>query len=123
MQKTLFFEYTMTLKDGSTLLMNPYDFHPCFENCNEEHEHTIPQYQLIGLTLEEANEQVLEQELDYLRKLRNQKLLESDWTQLPNNHLTEDSRQEWFEYRQQLRNITIGREIGQDIIWPDLPKK
>ena len=121
MQKTLLLDYTITLKDGSSLIMNPYDFHPCFENCNEEHEHLTPQHELVGLTLVETNEQVLLQELDYLRKLRNQKLLESDWTQLPNNHLTEGKRQEWAEYRQQLRDMTENREIGQDIEWPTTP--
>lgn len=121
MQKTLLLDYIITLKDGSTLVMNPYDFHPCFEDCNELHEHIIPQYELVGLTIDEANEQVLAQELEYVRKLRNQKLLESDWTQLPNNHLTEEKRQEWAEYRQKLRDITENREIGQDIIWPNQP--
>lgn len=112
----------MTLTDGSILFMNPYDFHPCFSGCNEEHEHIIPQYELVGLTKEETDRQVLEQDLEYIRKLRNQKLLECDWTQGLDAPLSEESKAAWKKYRQLLRDMTDGYQLGDDIIWPAKPE-
>jgi len=40
-----------------------------------------------------------------LRILRNQRLAESDWTQLPDSPLTEDQKFSWKEYRQSLRDL------------------
>lgn len=41
-----------------------------------------------------------------LRALRNKKLLECDWTQLPNAPISPNKKIEWEVYRQQLRNLT-----------------
>lgn len=40
------------------------------------------------------------------RALRNKKLLECDWTQLPNVPISEEKKAEWEQYRQTLRNLT-----------------
>lgn len=51
----------------------------------------------------------LETSRDYwqeLRYIRDDKLLRSDWTQLPNAPLTEEKKIEWEIYRQQLRDLT-----------------
>lgn len=50
----------------------------------------------------------LENSRDYwqeLRFIRNQKLKETDWTQLPDNPLTEEQKQSWILYRQYLRDL------------------
>lgn len=47
-----------------------------------------------------------EGKLRVVRKKRDRLLLESDWTQIPNNPLTEEKQQEWAVYRQNLRDIT-----------------
>lgn len=55
------------------------------------------------------------------RLVRNNKLLESDWTQLPNNHLDESKRQEWNVYRQHLRDITLQTDYPNNVVFPDKP--
>jgi hypothetical protein len=50
---------------------------------------------------------------------RNQLLMESDWTQLPDVPLT--NKDQWATYRQQLRDITEQSGYPFNVIWPDLP--
>ena len=40
-----------------------------------------------------------------LREVRDYKLLICDWTQLPNAQITEQQKQDWEDYRQELRNL------------------
>jgi hypothetical protein len=55
-----------------------------------------------------------------MRSMRNSLLDSTDWTQLPDNALTEQKRNEWAVYRQALRDITEGDpEIPQ---WPQPPE-
>jgi hypothetical protein len=67
---------------------------------------------------------VLKTTMQYLRDKRNQKLLISDWTQMPDSPLTDSKKQEWATYRQQLRDLpssyTDDDDIG-DIIFPSKP--
>lgn len=79
----------------------------------------------IRLELEEASK-------DYwqiFRDIRNYKLMECDWTQLPNSPLTQKQVDAWAQYRQELRDLTdviddpkplvIAFESGE--IHPDWP--
>lgn len=50
----------------------------------------------------------IESSTDYweqLRIMRDNRLFECDWTQLPDSPLTEEQKQLWFTYRQQLRDL------------------
>lgn len=65
-----------------------------------------------------------------LRKERNQKLLDSDWTQLADvqNMLNEETKNKWTIYRQALRDITqdyLNNEIIdiKQVAWPELPQE
>jgi hypothetical protein len=54
-------------------------------------------------------EEYLEASKDYwaeLRSIREYRLLNCDWTQLPNAPLTEEKKIEWEVYRQKLRDLT-----------------
>lgn len=44
--------------------------------------------------------------LNYIRNLRNEKLRETDWTQVDDNSLTGQERVEAAQYRQSLRDLT-----------------
>lgn len=59
--------------------------------------------------------------LNEIRDLRNRLLLESDWTDLPNSPLSETKKQEWLDYRQELRDITLQSGFPDNIIWPVKP--
>lgn len=47
-----------------------------------------------------------------IREDRNDLLNQSDWSQLPDNSLTEEQKKEWAQYRQQLRDIPSNVEIN-----------
>lgn len=53
------------------------------------------------------------------REKRNQLLVASDWTQLPD--VPESSKIRWASYRQQLRDIPQQENFPDSIIWPSQP--
>lgn len=55
-----------------------------------------------------------------IRAMRDQKLQESDWTQLPDVPLTAEQRAEWVTYRQALRDVT-NQPDPFNITWPVAP--
>ena len=50
-------------------------------------------------------------------------LSESDWSQVSDNSLSETQREQWKQYRQELRDITDGVSNPKDIVFPDMPSK
>lgn len=52
---------------------------------------------------------------------RQQLLLDSDWTQLPNGPLSTEQQQAWATYRQSLRDITAQSGYPFEITWPTPP--
>ena len=64
-----------------------------------------------------------EQWIEIARSWRNDLLSESDWSQISDNSLSEEKKQEWKDYRVQLRNITDVYLDPKEIMFPDLPNK
>ena len=60
-----------------------------------------------------------------LREERDQKLLDSDWTQAPDHSspLSDVKKEEWTTYRQSLRNLpaTVDMSLWPDV-WPTEPE-
>jgi len=54
--------------------------------------------------------------------IRQQKLISSDWTQIPNGPLTTEQKQAWAVYRQELRDITSQSGYPFNVIWPTPPQ-
>ena len=67
-----------------------------------------------------AAELLIEQNLIDLRKERNRKLTESDWTQSRDVTLSNDA--DWKTYRQALRDITKDYKSLDDVKWPEKPE-
>ena len=61
-----------------------------------------------------------EQWLTIARWWRNALLTESDWSQVPDNSLSQEQREAYRLYRQELREITETSN-PKEIIFPDLP--
>lgn len=61
-----------------------------------------------------------EQALDLVRTRRNEMLVSSDWTQLPDSPLSEEEREQWRVYRQALRDITESFQWNITK-WPETP--
>jgi hypothetical protein len=62
-----------------------------------------------------------DQWLAIARWWRNVLLNESDWSQVSDNPLSEIQREQWRQYRQELRDITDSVSNPKDIVFPDLP--
>ena len=60
-----------------------------------------------------------ESNMDNLREERDQKLIDSDWTQAPDHSspLADVKKVEWTTYRQSLRNLPATADIS---LWPDV---
>lgn len=69
---------------------------------------------------EEEKSVVISQKWQEIRSIRDNKLLRSDWTQIPNSPISEEKKQEWFVYRQELRDIT-NQPDPFNVIWPIQP--
>ena len=54
-----------------------------------------------------------------LRKVRNLKLTETDWTQ--NADVPESTRNKWLAYRQALRDVPANYHSVGDVVWPTTP--
>ena len=59
--------------------------------------------------------------LEKLRKVRDKKLLESDWTRLDDCGLSDSVKSSWATYRQALRDITDNATSLDDVTWPTKP--
>jgi len=55
------------------------------------------------------------------RRIRNDLLAMSDWTQLPDNPLTDAKRAEWATYRQALRDLDVDGDDPTEPDWPTPP--
>jgi hypothetical protein len=58
----------------------------------------------------------------FLRNVRNRLLTLSDWTQLADVDLTVEEKNQWKEYRQSLRDITLDPDFPSRVTWPVQPK-
>lgn len=58
-----------------------------------------------------------------IRRQRNIRLMNSDWTQLPDVALSEEEKTAWKNYRQLLRDITsnLTATTMEEIVWPIPP--
>lgn len=56
-----------------------------------------------------------------VRYYRNALLFQSDWTQVPDNSLTPEKKEECRIYRQRLRDITDAFPNAKETVFPDAP--
>jgi hypothetical protein len=56
---------------------------------------------------------------DYIKFIRDLRLKECDWTQLPDVNLA--NLTEWITYRQALRDIPAQEGFPQNVVWPTKP--
>ena len=49
-------------------------------------------------------------------------LYKSDWTQIPGGPLTPELQQQWADYRQELRDISLQSGYPFNVVWPTPPQ-
>jgi hypothetical protein len=86
-----------------------------FFSCFPEREDMLIEEDISAIT----NDQWLAIARDWRTRL----LFESDWSQISDNSLTEIQREQWRQYRQELRDITDSVSNPKNIVFPDMPSK
>jgi hypothetical protein len=81
----------------------------CFPNMEQE---------IINMNVSQVTD---EQWFIIARWWRNALLNESDWSQVSDNSLSEVQREQWRQYRQELRDIPDSVSNPKDIVFPDMP--
>ena len=79
------------------------------------------EYQQVRDKTPEEIEAETEAQWMNVRSRRNILLQESDWTQLPDVDLSDELKQEWLDYRRDLRNIT-NHPDPFNLPWPTEPE-
>jgi hypothetical protein len=90
---------------------------PAFDNRTEVLEWTGSEYEVRPMTSEER-QVVLDTQWSDVRSDRNRRLINSDWTQLPDAPVDKTA---WAAYRQELRDVTKQTDPF-DILWPSMPQ-
>ena len=79
----------------------------------------------VAMTEEEKDQYYLSLRTTYsyanLRAERNEMLMRSDWTQLPNSGLSEEKKVAWETYRQALRDLPETMTEGLEYTLPEVP--
>ena len=58
-----------------------------------------------------------------LRTERNARLAQSDWVALADAHLSQDKKDAWFTYRQELRDLPENATDPTQVTWPVSPSQ
>lgn len=74
---------------------------------------------LKNLSDEQVIELIKNSELNNIRRIRNQLIAETDWTQFED--IRQEIRDKWKPYRQALRDITIDYTSLDTVEWPTKP--
>ena len=85
-----------------------------------ENNAPIPE-DIAQLTSDELEILILESHKNFIRQERDKKLSESDWTQSSDSPLTEQKRNEWKTYRQELRDMVNNINNISEVSWPVKP--
>lgn len=85
---------------------------PYFSN-----DQVVVDWKISPLSIEELEEKK-EQRSTNMRRLRNYKLVQCDWTQFPDAPVDGSV---WLEYRQALRDVPSQPGFPWDVVWPAEP--
>lgn len=83
-------------------------------------ENEVVEYQTKRLKTKDDIDTENKNQWESVRAKRNIELAESDWTQIPDSPLSNELKEEWRIYRQELRDIT-NYEDPWSVIWPEKP--
>ena len=100
-------------------------FDPATESCNQvnptlENGEWVTTWQVTSVDADEIAERLAD-ESENVREDRNQRLADSDWTQLADSPLSSADKTAWASYRQQLRDVTTQSGFPWNVTWPSTP--
>ncbi|MBM3365369.1 MAG: hypothetical protein FJY48_06620 [Betaproteobacteria bacterium] len=91
---------------GSTFIIDPYE---------------VVEVKLWRAYTAEEKAEINTQKAAAVRRERNTKLSECDWTQLDDTPLENVAKARWANYRQALRDVPAQSGFPFNVIWPDQP--
>ena len=113
--------HNVQLSDGEALLEGQYDDDKFFVENGEPCAKSIPDEDQ-SLSADDSDSLPMDEDyiptLDDIRLARNQMLLASDWTQLPD---APADKAAWALYRQQLRELPDNTDDPLNVVWPTQP--
>jgi ASC-1-like (ASCH) protein len=83
----------------------------------------VVEQQVIRKKTNEEIQEELDSKANNIRYNRNKKLEDSDWIIIKHIEKSVQNIEEWKEYRQLLRDITIQENFPVEVVWPEQPKK
>jgi len=114
--------------DDYELLMQDYVEHLKENDLWTEEDEIKRQEALDNIERRRVEKEEQEKNIDYLeilKGIRNELLMQSDWTQLPDVQLSEEQKESWRIYRQHLRdlpeNVEDPKLLVLDLNHPDWP--
>ena len=101
------------------------DYNPANQDCNQvdptlDNGQWLMTWEVTAASAEEIAERLADKS-DSVRALRNQRLADCDWTQLPDSPLSNADKTTWATYRQQLRAVPEQSGFPWNVIWPTEP--
>ena len=119
--------------DGETIVDHDYYQHDDFQeevnvrrltDNNGEYIYKYVDGELVELSEQEILEHPanIERKIEIIRQKRNFKLQQSDWTQMPDSPLSEEDKQIWADYRQELRDLPSNIIDIDNFEWPSIPE-
>ena len=105
--------------DGSIEYVNE-NYDDMIANRTEKNSQSVPD-DLIGLSDDQLQERILNDHKNCIRIERDRRLTECDWTQGLDSPLSEDQKNLWKIYRQNLRDLPSNITDTSIVIWPQKP--
>jgi len=75
----------------------------------------------VGWTVRDLTQEEIDDLANNVRRERNQKLADSDWTQISDSPLSDSDKTAWQTYRQGLRDIPNQVGFPTNVTWPVEP--
>lgn len=88
---------------------------------SDNHDVDIQYNQMVFESVEEKK-RIPDNQWKAVRKVRNNLLSDCDWTQVSDAPLSDDKKNGWKQYRQDLRDIPDTYSSVESIVWPTHPE-
>lgn len=116
--------------DGYVKYTIPDDVERYIPFFNVKRPDEIGQYITENMTLDTTSDMFISEYrrwmIKHILEERNSKLTKCDWTQMSDNGMSEEKREAWKLYRQQLRDVPSNIQYDENnqplnVVWPEAP--
>lgn len=109
----------LTSYDVYPYVIQDVEFDPVSQNAVEGQFVQVDDQWTLPMVVENKPQAEVEQ---HVRPVRDELLILSDWTQMPDSPLNDSTKASWATYRTELRDISTQSGFPTNITWPTAPK-